>query len=72
VRCAACGATLGHVTARGDPMLRTRGLVLKAEGVTAICPRCKADVPMTGELAQALRARLLVFVPAAPPTDKPP
>jgi hypothetical protein len=35
-------------------MLRTRGLILKAEGVAVICPKCKGDVQATGELRKAL------------------
>lgn len=58
-----CGAALGHINARGEPMIRTRGIVLKAEGIAAVCPKCKADVPLEGEMAKALRARLLVVVP---------
>lgn len=54
MRCPKCQAQLGHVSASGDPMLRTRGLVLKAEGVIAVCPKCRADVPATGELRKAL------------------
>lgn len=65
MKCPACLSALGHVNARGEPMIRTRGLVLKAEGVAAVCPKCKADVPVEGELAKALRSRLLVVVPSA-------
>lgn len=65
MKCPACLAELGHVNGRGEPMIRTRGLVLKAEGVAALCPKCKADVPVEGELAKALRSRLLVVVPPA-------
>ena len=54
MQCPRCQAQLGQVSAGGDPMLRTRGLVLKASGVTVICPKCKADVPATGELRKAL------------------
>lgn len=54
MRCPRCQAQLGQVNAAGEPMIRTRGLVLKAEGVAAICPKCKADVPATGELRKAI------------------
>lgn len=57
---------MGQINARGEPMLRTRGLVLKAEGVAAICPKCKGDVPLEGDMAKALRARLLIVVPRRP------
>ncbi len=63
MRCAGCGAELGHVNERGEPALRTRGLILKAEGVAVSCPRCRADVPLQGEMAKAITARLLVVVP---------
>lgn len=58
-----CGANLGHINSRGEPMIRTRGLILKAEGIAAVCPKCRADVPLEGEMAKALHARLLVVVP---------
>jgi hypothetical protein len=61
MKCAKCLTALGHINARGEPMLRTRGLILKAEGVSAVCPSCKADVPVTGEMAKALASRLLVI-----------
>ena len=62
--CSRCRANLGHVNGAGEPMVRTRGLVLQTGGVSAICPKCKAGVPITGELAKALSARLLlVFNP---------
>ena len=66
MKCGHCQAELGHVNARGEPMIRTRGLVLKAEGVAAVCPKCKGDVPVAGELAKALRMRLLVVMPPRP------
>lgn len=59
--CPRCNANLGHINGSGEPMVRTRGLVLKAEGVTAICPKCGGDVPIEGDLAKALGARLLLF-----------
>ena len=59
MKCNACFAEMGHVTAGGEPMLRTRGIVLKAEGAVALCPRCKADVPLAGELAKALGDRIV-------------
>jgi hypothetical protein len=63
VKCGGCRAELGHINAQGEPMMRTRGLILKAEGVVAVCPKCKADVPLSGEMRKALSARLLVVVP---------
>lgn len=61
MKCPKCLTALGHINARGEPMIRTRGLILKAEGVSAVCPSCKSDVPMTSEMAKALASRLLVI-----------
>jgi len=60
MRCPRCTAELGKVNRKGEPMIRTRGLVLTAEGVTAVCPKCKESVPVAGEFAKALSARLLL------------
>jgi hypothetical protein len=56
-----CGADLGHLNAAGEPMIRTRGLVFKAEGLVLVCPSCKADVAPTREFAKALQDRLRVL-----------
>lgn len=71
MRCPACQAALGQVNPRGEPMIRTRGLILKADGVVAVCPSCKGDVPLAGEMAKALRARLLVVIPNRQATPAP-
>lgn len=64
MKCPHCLAALGHINAAGEPLIRTRGMVLKAQGVSVICPKCKGDVPVEGEMAKALSARLLlVFAP---------
>ncbi len=63
MKCAGCGAALGRLNARGEPLLRCRALVLKASGVEAVCPKCSAGVPVEGELARALGRRLLVIAP---------
>lgn len=48
--------------ANGAPMLRTRGLVLKACGPVFICPKCKGDVPATAEVMETLgKASVLFF-----------
>lgn len=69
MRCPGCNAQLGHITAAGEPMIRNRGLVLKAEGIVAVCPRCKGDVPFTADLAKALQSRIVLFFspPGRPP-----
>jgi len=62
--CRHCQANLGQISAAGEPLIRGRGLLLKADGVAVICPKCKGDVPVEGELAKALSSRLLlVFAP---------
>lgn len=59
-----CGENMVRLSRDREPMLRAKGLVLKANGVAAICPKCSADVPIAGELAKALSSRLLlVFRP---------
>lgn len=54
MRCPKCQAVLGQVSASGDPMLRTRGLVMKAEGMVAVCPKCRGDVPASPEFRKAM------------------
>ncbi|RVT91432.1 hypothetical protein EOD42_22515 [Rhodovarius crocodyli] len=67
MKCRHCAANLGQISATGEPLIRSRGILLKAEGVSMICPKCKGDVPVEGELAKALSARLLlVFKGNAP------
>lgn len=61
-----CGAQLGHVNDSGEPTVRMRGVVLKAEGAVAICPRCRGDVPFTADLAKALQNRLALFFTGEP------
>ena len=57
-----CGAELGHVNRKGEPMLRNRGLVFHADAPpSAICPKCKAEVPMANDMAKALSDRLVLF-----------
>ena len=64
MKCPGCRAELGQINAAGEPLIRARGMVLKATGVSVICPKCKGDVPVEGEMAKALSARLLlVFTP---------
>ena len=63
-----CGENLGRISKSGEPMLRSKGFVMKADGVSAICPKCNADVPIAGDMARALSSRLLlVFRPPKPP-----
>jgi uncharacterized protein with PIN domain len=62
MRCPKCQASLGQINAAGEPMVRTRGLVLKADGVVAICPKCKGSVPMSPDFAKAMQQRMVVFI----------
>lgn len=58
-----CGANLGRINGAGEPVVRTAGLVFKADSPVMVCPRCKSDVPFTPDLAKALQSRLaLLFV----------
>ena len=70
MKCHGCGAELGRILPSGEPMLRTRGLIMKAQGVTAVCPKCKTDVPVVGVMAKALSARLLLVMPSPPKQPK--
>ncbi len=58
-----CGATLGQVNKSGEPIVRTRALVFKADSIVLVCPVCKSDVPMTGEFAKALNDRIRLILP---------
>jgi regulator of protease activity HflC (stomatin/prohibitin superfamily) len=58
-----CGALLGQVNSAGEPIVRTRGVVFKAESVVLVCPSCRADVPITGDFAKALTSRLRLLLP---------
>jgi|GEM_PF-4823869 len=60
MRCRSCNSSLTQINAAGEPILRTRGLIFKAAGLACVCPKCKGDVPITGEMAKALGARLLL------------
>ncbi len=47
MRCPECNASLGKTSHSGEKMLRVRGIILKASRIVGICPKCRADVPMT-------------------------
>lgn len=59
--CPGCQSNLGHINKSNEPMVRGRGLVLKADGVSMVCPKCKGDVPLSTEVAKALQHRLVLF-----------
>lgn len=54
-----CGEGLARVSRSGVPMLKADGLLLKAEGLAAICPKCRADVPVAGDMLKALQILLV-------------
>lgn len=41
-------------------MIRNAGLLFKAEGMAVICPSCKGDVPVGGDVANQMRRRLVI------------
>jgi hypothetical protein len=62
-----CGAELAQLNKAGEPIVRNRGLVFKADGgVVAVCPKCKSEVEMTRDVAQTIGRRLLLFKGTAP------
>lgn len=42
-------------------MLRNRGLVLRDDALSLVCPRCKGDVPLNPTLSKAVQNRLILF-----------
>ncbi len=60
--CPSCQAKLGKVNANGEPMVRSAGMVFKADAPVMVCPKCKASVPFTTELAKALQHKLVLFL----------
>jgi hypothetical protein len=60
VICPKCQAALGKITAAGEPSIRMRGIVLKASGPVAICPKCGHDVAFSPDLAKAIHTRILI------------
>jgi hypothetical protein len=61
MKCGACGATLTQESQGGEPLLRNRGMILKASGPVVICPKCKADVPLSPPWAKALQQSVVLF-----------
>ena len=61
MNCPKCGTNLIRSSRDGDPMVSTRGLVLKASSVVVICPHCKADVPFSQTMTKAIQARTVLF-----------
>lgn len=59
--CPHCRANLIQANARGEKLLRNRGLVYGASGLKAICPKCKSDVPFPLDELQQLHQKLILF-----------
>ncbi|HET8550867.1 MAG TPA: hypothetical protein VFM97_00135 [Gammaproteobacteria bacterium] len=61
MNCPHCHANLEQRNRAGETMLRMRGLVLKAEGLAAVCPKCKGDVPVSPDMMQKLHTKAVLF-----------
>lgn len=59
--CPHCHANLASVAASGEPLLRARGVILKATGLALVCPRCRGDVPLSQSLHQQIHQRVVLF-----------
>jgi uncharacterized protein YbaR (Trm112 family) len=57
--CPHCKATLTQRTKVGEPVIRNRGIIMKADGPVLICPKCKSDVGFNLDLLKALP--ILIF-----------
>lgn len=64
MKCPHCHADMAHLNAAREPIIRTRGLVLKASGLSLVCPRCKGDVTPSQELQKAMSNALVLFLKA--------
>ncbi|CAB4137421.1 hypothetical protein UFOVP326_28 [uncultured Caudovirales phage] len=64
MKCPHCQADMAHLNAAREPIIRTRGLVLKASGLSLVCPRCKGDVAPSQELQKAMSNSLVLFLKA--------
>jgi len=42
-------------------MVRTRGVILKADGVVVVCPKCKSDVAISPDFAKAMQTRIVLL-----------
>lgn len=62
--CPSCKANLVKLNNAGEPMIRGKGLVLKADHVAMICPKCSGDVRLSGSDARAVANRILLIFKA--------
>jgi len=61
MKCPHCMEALARISKAGDPMIRNAGLLLKADGIAVVCPGCKQDVAIGGDVLQQLRRRLVLI-----------
>ena len=61
MNCPKCGTNLLRESKSGDAMLKNSGLILKANSLVAVCPHCKADVPFSQTMTQAVHDRAILF-----------
>lgn len=59
--CPHCQTSLSRTSASGDQMLAMRALIMKAEGLTLVCPKCKGDVPIGPEAMHEMHRRIVLF-----------
>lgn len=61
MNCTQCKANLIHTNASGETVVRNKGLVLKSEGLTAICPKCGADVALSQTITKAIQSSAAIL-----------
>jgi uncharacterized protein YbaR (Trm112 family) len=66
MQCPHCREDLARITADGDPMLRTRGLLFKGGSLVLVCPKCKGDVRPGADLMKALQNVSVLFFKSPP------
>lgn len=59
--CPQCAANIVQKNDMGETVLRTRGIILKSDRLSLICPKCKGDVPMSQTLTKALQDVAILF-----------
>jgi uncharacterized protein YbaR (Trm112 family) len=61
LNCPHCKTNLSRTSASGEQMLSMRGLILKANGLTLVCPKCKGDVPVWPDAMHEMHRRIVLF-----------
>lgn len=59
MKCPACLTQLVRAGKNGDPLVSTRGLLIKGGCLLLICPKCKGDVRPSPDVLKALSAVLI-------------